>query len=67
MNNEILNSKEVAKMLGISRATLWRLRTNNDSQCSNPFPKPIQITVRLIGWEKHVLDNWLKEQRKQLH
>ncbi|MDU0353831.1 AlpA family phage regulatory protein [Paraglaciecola aquimarina] len=63
MNNQkqILSSKELAKLLGVSRATLWRMRQEN------LVPQPIQISVRLIGWERHVIDAWLKERREQLH
>ena len=63
MNNQkqILSSKELAELLGVSRATLWRMRQKD------LVPPPIQISIRLIGWEKSVIEKWLKDQRKQLH
>jgi len=32
----------------------------------NIIPEPVRLSVRLIGWEKQVIDEWLSDKRKNM-
>lgn len=49
----VLRKKEAAKFLGISIATLDRLRNAGD------FAKPVQLSVQAIGFMQKDLEEWL--------
>lgn len=50
----LLDAREVCRLLGISRTTLWRLRERRD------FPIPIQLSIRRIAWRRDAIDAWLE-------
>lgn len=53
----MLSVKEILKILGISRSTLYRL-INNDST----FPKPIKLGARRVGFRDTDLNDWVDSQ-----
>ena len=54
---KILRPKDLIKMLGISRTSLWRLEREG---C---FPKHLQLGVRSIGWKLSDVNQWIKERQ----
>jgi predicted DNA-binding transcriptional regulator AlpA len=54
----LLSARTVCKMLGISRATLWRM------QRSNEFPASIKITERRIAWRRDAVERWLDDRAR---
>jgi prophage regulatory protein len=56
---KFLTVKQIMKMTGLSRTTIWRLERDEE------FPKRRQLGLRRIGWiESEVLD-WM-ESRAQV-
>jgi prophage regulatory protein len=53
----IIRYGDLAEELGISRSTIWRLRRKGG------IPSPITLGDRAIGWERSVIENWLKSKR----
>lgn len=52
-DDRFLTAKEVARMLGISLRTLWRLKS------SRKFPNPVRIGAS-PRWQKSVLLRWIE-------
>ncbi len=50
----LLDTREICRLLGISRTTLWRLRQRRD------FPSPIRLSTCRIAWRRDAIDAWLE-------
>lgn len=57
MTHRLLTIKEISKLLGLSRATFWRLRTNGD------FPKGISLTQHCTRWSSADIEEWLESKK----
>ncbi|WP_223592679.1 helix-turn-helix transcriptional regulator [Pseudomonas sp. A-R-19] len=55
--NQFIRIEEVATMIGVSRRTLERM------VATGSFIKPIKLTARTLGWEKTMLEEYLKERQ----
>ena len=55
---QFLRTREVCRLLGISKPTLWRLRR------ANAFPEPTELTDRVIGWRRSEVEEWLLTRNK---
>jgi len=53
--NKIIRAAELAKMLTISKPTLWRMEQRGE------LPPKIQITERVSGWRESDILQWMKE------
>lgn len=51
--DRILRPRELAGHVGLSLATLWRLRRRGD------LPEPIRLSPGCVGWRASVVDAWL--------
>ena len=49
-----VTAKEIAKMLGVSRRTIWRWDT-----CEK-VPEPIRIG-KAVRWRRHDIEEWVKD------
>lgn len=49
----ILRATEVLKVVGFSRATLWRRVRAGE------FPAPVSLGPRAVGWYQREVDEWL--------
>ena len=54
---QIHRPKPLAKRLGVSTTTLWRLRARKE------FPEPIQISPGAVGWRESDVQAWLKSRK----
>jgi len=54
----LIDSKEVAKILGVSSSTIWRMR------CEGKLPAPMQISSRLVKWRRSDIMAWIDQQMK---
>ena len=54
-NGELLTAQQVEKMLGLSHATVHRLRKGG------VFPEPIRVGLRAVRWPKATVVRYLKE------
>lgn len=55
----LVNQNQLAKLLGICRTTLWKLRKNPD------FPKPVEITRKSCGWRAIDVHRWMERKVDQ--
>ena len=57
VRHRVIRTSEVARRLGVSRTTLWRLRRTGD------FPPPLRLGTAtehpLLGWLERDVDDWL--------
>lgn len=51
----ILRPKQLAKILSVSEATIWRL------QQTKYFPSKVYISKRAVGWFESDIEAWLEE------
>ncbi|KUJ75808.1 hypothetical protein AVO42_11045 [Thiomicrospira sp. XS5] len=57
-HDRIIRKKELALMLGISEATIYRwIKTEN-------FPKAIKLGANSVGWWQSEIDQWLNSREK---
>ncbi|MBL6080219.1 AlpA family phage regulatory protein [Belnapia sp. T18] len=50
----IASDREVARLLGCARATVWRAVHTDDS-----FPRPVRLLGRRVGWRISEIEAWL--------
>lgn len=53
-SDRILRPRELADRIGLSLATLWRLRRRGD------LPEPIRLSPGCVGWRSSDIERWLK-------
>lgn len=58
-NERLVPLGEVARMLGIARTTLWRLRRTDPS-----FPAGIGLTDRILRYSPVEIRAWLEDRRR---
>ena len=51
--DQLHRPKPLAKRLGVSTVTLWRMRQRHE------FPEPVQISRGAIGWRESDVQAWL--------
>ena len=51
--DRILRPRELADRVGLSLATLWRLRRRGD------LPEPIRLSPGCVGWRTSDIEAWL--------
>jgi prophage regulatory protein len=52
-HDRILRPRELASYVGLSLATLWRLRR------AGSLPEPLRLSKNCVGWRTSVVDAWL--------
>ncbi len=57
--DSILRPRELSSRIGLSLATLWRLRRRGD------LPEPIRLSPGCVGWRTSVIDDWLTTRAQQ--
>ena len=53
--NRLLRRKEVEQMVGLSRASLYRLAETGD------FPHPVRVGPRAVRWPLRDIEQWISE------
>jgi prophage regulatory protein len=53
-HDRILRPRELAGYVGLSLATLWRLRR------AGSLPEPIRLSANCVGWRTSTVDAWLE-------
>ncbi len=53
--DQIIRPQPLAKRLGVSTTTLWRMRQRRE------IPEPIQISAGAKGWRESDIAQWLLE------
>lgn len=57
----MLRPVSAASYLGISRATIWRLRQ------AGKLPEPVHISARAVAWPIEALDAYIEAQARGEH
>ena len=57
--NKIIRASELAKMLTISKPTIWRMEQRGE------LPLKIQITERVSGWRESDILEWIQKREIQ--
>jgi prophage regulatory protein len=52
--DRVLRAPDVCRLLGVSKATLWRLVRDHG------FPKSFGLTSRAVGWDSREVRRWLE-------
>ena len=52
-NMRILRRQEVAEIVGVSQATIYRMVSRGE------FPRQVQISPRCTGWRVDEVEEWL--------
>ncbi|WP_318491835.1 helix-turn-helix transcriptional regulator [Photobacterium leiognathi] len=53
--DKIIKQDDLCNMLGKGRVTIWRWVRDG------VLPQPMKINGVILGWEKNVIDDWLKD------
>lgn len=61
MKNVIIFLKDLMKITGLSRSTIY-LRLNEED---GDFPKPINLGGRRVGWIEAEVDEWIERQMER--
>ena len=56
---QIYRIKNVIKVTGLSRSTIYRLMEQGK------FPKPIKLSQRIIGFLEEDIDQWIQERYQE--
>jgi len=52
-SDRIIRPRELTERIGLSLATIWRLRRRGD------LPEPIRLSPGCVGWRTSDIDAWL--------
>lgn len=55
---QYIKIKELAQMIPVSRATIWRMATDGR------LPRPIRFSDRCTAWRKADIDKWLADRER---
>jgi prophage regulatory protein len=58
--NQIINLKEVMRITGLSRATIYNITNEKHKQYDPTFPKQMNLTVGRIGWSAYEIHLWIE-------
>lgn len=62
-NIRILRIKDVQKMIGIARSTIYDWMNENSPRYDPSFPKPLKLGKSSIGWFESKLIEWLENKQ----
>jgi prophage regulatory protein len=51
----LLKIAEVVSLVGVSRATVYRLIDSGE------FPKPVQLSARRVAWVSAEVEDWMRK------
>lgn len=58
--NQIINLKEVMRITGLSRATIYNIMDQRHKQYDPAFPKQTNLTVGRVGWSAWEINHWIE-------
>lgn len=57
--DRLIRPTEAARLLGLSKSTLWRMRRRGD------LPEPLKISSGAVGWRASTLEEWLDDRQAE--
>ena len=58
--NQIINLKEVMRITGLSRATIYNIMDERHKQYDPTFPKQTNLTGGRVGWSAWEINQWIE-------
>lgn len=55
----LLGLQEVVYVLGLAKATIYRLLEQRDETGEPVFPVPVRIIGTVLGWHAHEIEEWM--------
>ncbi len=62
-NSHMLRIKELAKLIGISRATIYDWINPKSPRYDPTFPKQVKLGKKSVRWFLHEIEAWLKNRK----
>lgn len=56
---KIIRPTQLAKLLGVSKTTLWRLEKSSE------LPERYSISERIVGWKESDIKEWLESKKEK--
>jgi len=63
--NGVIRLKELSKLTGLSRSTIYDKQNPKSSRFDPLFPKKIPLGARAVGWFEEEAEGWLEAMRSQ--
>ena len=58
--DRIIRMRELVKMLGMSRSSIYRLILLNE------FPQQLKLSTRTVGWRLSVIEKWIADKESSV-
>ena len=58
--NKLINLKQVVKLIGVCRSTIYEMMDENSPYYDPTFPKKVKITQNRIGWSAWEINQWIE-------
>lgn len=58
--NQIISLKDVIRITGLSRATIYNIMDQRHKQYDPTFPKQMNLTVGRVGWSAWEINQWIE-------
>lgn len=58
--NQIISLKDVIRITGLSRATIYNIMDKRHKQYDPTFPKQMNLTVGRVGWSAWEINQWIE-------
>ena len=58
--NQIISLKEVIRITGLSRATIYNIMDERHKQYDPTFPKQAKFTIGRVGWSAFEINQWIE-------
>ena len=59
MNNTVLRVNDTARVMGVSRATIWNWVNPKSRHYCPDFPRPFKISANATGWLASEIDDYI--------
>ena len=57
--NTVLRVNDTARVMGVSRATIWNWANPKSRHFRPDFPKPIKLSANITGWLASEIDDYI--------
>ena len=59
--NTVLRVNDTARVMGVSRATIWNWANPKSRHYRPDFPKPIKLSANITGWLSSEIEEYLNK------
>ena len=57
--NTVLRVNDIARVMGVSRATIWNWANPKSRLYCPDFPKPIKLSANITGWISSEIEEYI--------